>query len=159
MADTNVGADTVVRFGTDWPPITEGTILRGGPLAIEFDPSRVGGCRRNWRGAEVWDIEGFVRVHPRGEIAHSSLMEKTFQSGVITALSPVPWHFVVPKDTTQLELWFHNFAEIGGRCDAWDSRYGENYWLDVGGDNPVQLREDVRNCGADDSAIAPWRGR
>jgi hypothetical protein len=118
--------------------------VRGGRLAIEFDPTRVGGCRRNWRGAEVWDIEGFVRFHPRGEIVHSSLMQKVRQQGVITALAPTLWHLPVPKDATKLEVWFHNFADVGDRCDAWDSRYGENYWLDVGGDDPVQLSDAVR---------------
>lgn len=144
MADVNVGTEAAVRFGSAWPPLTEGAIRRGERLSIEFDPNRVGGCRRNWHGAEVWDIEGFVRVHPRGEVVHASLMERLLEGGVVTTLAPRPWHLVVPKDTRQLEVWFHNFIEVGGRCDAWDSRYGENYWLDVSGDEPVQLRDAVR---------------
>ena len=144
MAIANTGAEAVVRFGSEWPPVTQGTIVRGGGMAIEYEPNRVSGCRRNWRGAEVWDIEGFVRFHPRGEIVHSSVMEKHLDRGIITALSPTPWHLAVPKDTTRLEIWFHNFAQVGGRCDAWDSRYGENYWFDVGGDDPIQLPDAVR---------------
>jgi len=37
----------------------------------------------------------------------------------------------VPADTAQVELWFSNTDQAG--CVAWDSRYGQNYWLKVAG--------------------------
>jgi hypothetical protein len=102
------------------------------------------GCRRNWRGAEVWDIEALVKYHPRGELVHGGLMEQIRTGGVVTALSPKRLEIAVPSDTTQIEMWFHNFAEIGGRCDAWDSQFGENYWFEVAGPNPVEPQNPVR---------------
>jgi len=58
--------------------------------------------------------------------------------GVVTALSPKRLDITVPSDTTQIEMLFHNFVEIGGRCDAWDSRFGENYGS-MSPDHPVDL--------------------
>jgi uncharacterized protein DUF6209 len=134
----------LLQFLPDWLQVRQGEILRGDSLAIEFAPERLTGCRRNWRGAEVWDIEALVRFHPRGELVHGDLMEPIRTAGVVTALFPKRLEITVPSDTTQIEMWFHNFAEIGGRCDAWDSRFGENYWFEVGGANPVVPQNPVR---------------
>ena len=119
-------SQAVLQFLPDWMQTRQGEILRGGNVAIELAPQRLTGCRRNWRGAEFWDIEGLVRFHPRGELVHGGLMEEIRTAGVVTAHSPKRLEIAVPSDTTQIEMWFHNFAEIGGRCDAWDSRFGEN---------------------------------
>ena len=137
-------SQAVVQFLPDWLQTRQGEILRGDSFAIEFAPERLTGCRRNWRGAEVWDIEGLVKFHPRGELVRGGLMEQIRTGGVVTALSPKRLEVVVPSDTTQIEMWFHNFIEIGGRCDAWDSRYGENYWFDVAGPAPVEPLDPVR---------------
>ena len=46
-------------------------------------------------------------------------------------MAPVlqPWEISVPNDATNIELWFNNTDQTG--CTAWDSRYGQNYWLEV----------------------------
>jgi hypothetical protein len=137
-------SQAVLQFLPDWMQTRQGEILRGGSLAIEFAPERLTGCRRNWRGAEFWDIEGLVRFHPRGELVHGGLMAQIRTGGVVTAHSPKRLEVAVPSDTTQIEMWFHNFAEIGGRCDAWDSRFCENYWFDVGGPSPIEPQDSVR---------------
>ena len=136
----------VVRFLPDSLQTRQGEIVRGGSFAIEFAPERLTGCRRNWRGAEVWDIEALVKFHPRGELVHGGVMEQIRTGGVVTALSAKPLNVAVPSDTAQIEIWFHNFIliENGGRCDAWDSRYGENYWFDVAGPTPVEPLDPVR---------------
>jgi hypothetical protein len=135
---------SILQFLRGWLQTRQGEILRGSSFGIEFAPERLTGCRRNWRGAEVWDIEALVRFHPRGELVRGGLMEQIRTGGVVTALSPKRLDITVPSDTTQIEMWFHNFVEIGGRCDAWDSRFGENYWVDVGGPNPVEPQDPVR---------------
>lgn len=137
-------SQAVVQFLPDWRQIGQDEILRGSSFGIEFAPDRLTGCRRNWRGAEVWDIEALVRFHPRGELVHGGLLEQNRTGGVVTALSPKRLDITVPSDTTQIEMWFHNFVEVGGRCDAWDSRFGENYWFDVAGPNPIEPRDPVR---------------
>jgi len=45
----------------------------------------------------------------------------------------VPLVLQVPSDATQAEIWFQNYSQTSSRCDAWDSRFGTNYWFDVGG--------------------------
>src|SRR5215470_1625051 len=128
-----------VRFLGDWRETAEGALRRGAPLTIHYDPSRLPYCRQNWRGAEIWNIEAFVRVHPRGEILRGGVLKAVREPpemGMVVALVPAPFVFSVPADTTQVELWFHNFYQTSSRCDAWDSRFGQNYWFDVGGAPP-----------------------
>lgn len=42
---------------------------------------------------------------------------------------PGPLEVNVPNGATQIEMWFNNTDHTG--CVAWDSRYGQNYWLGV----------------------------
>src|SRR5262249_28403234 len=135
-----------IRFLGDWRETAEGALRRGAPLTIRYDPSRLPYCRQNWHGAEVWDIEAFIRVQPRGEIVRGGGLKAGREpphGGMVVGLVPAPFVCSVPADTTQLELWFHNFYQISSRCDAWDSRFGQNYWFDVGGDPPRAPREPV----------------
>ncbi len=69
-----IGPRAVLKFESGWGQIQEGPILRGGSPTIEFAPNPLTACLRNWRGVEVWDIETFVRFHPRAEIMHGSVM-------------------------------------------------------------------------------------
>ena len=140
----NSNSKAVLRFLPNWREEDVGEITRGDSVAIEFAPERLPGCRQNWRGAEVWDVEAFARFHPRGELLHASLLDRVRTAGVVTMLVPKPMELAVPIDARQLELWFHNFTEFGGRCDAWDSRFGENYWFDIGGPQAVDPKDSVR---------------
>jgi len=135
---------TTLRFLPGWLESRDGPITRGRNLSIAFDPDRLTGCRRNWRGAEIWEIEGVVKFHPRGDVVRGSLLDSVRTSGVVTAHSPKPLDVAVPSDAAQIEVWFHNFAEVGGRCDAWDSRFGQNYWFDVEGPGPIVPQDAVR---------------
>src|SRR5712692_7686159 len=140
---TNSSSNAVLRFLPDWQQAGEGAILRGESVAIEFTPERLTGCRRTRHGAEVWDIEAFARFHPRGELLRGSVLDRIRTGGVVTALVPKPLELAVPSDAIRLEIWFDNFVDAGGRCDAWDSRFGENYWFDVGGPKPIELQDPV----------------
>jgi len=133
-----------VRFVADWTSTLTGDLAQGEKLAIEFDPQRLPQCRLSWRGAEVGDITGYARFHPSGEVFSGSLLQHvSSSSGIGTTLQPIPWQVSVPFDAAQLELWFHNFYQVSSRCDAWDSRFGQNYWFDVaqrGPSRPVIYR-------------------
>jgi hypothetical protein len=145
MVDAGSTSKAVLQFLSNWLQAQEGAIRRGESIAIEFAPERLTSCRRNWRGAEVWDIEALAKFHPRGELVRGSLLERIRNSGgLVTALTPRRLEIAVPSDTRQIEMWFHNFTEIGGRCDAWDSRFGDNYWFDVAGPNPIEPQDAVR---------------
>jgi hypothetical protein len=96
------------------------------------------------RGAELWDIEAVAKFHPRGDLVRGSLIQHLSRDGIVATSAPRDLEIAVPSDSRQIEMWFHNFAELGGRCDAWDSRFGDNYWFDVAGLEPVQLQDPVR---------------
>jgi hypothetical protein len=73
-----------------------------------------------------------VKFQPRGDLVRGSVMEPIRTDGVVTALSPKPLQMAVP------------IAETGGRCDAWDSDFGKNYWFDVDGPWPIEPPDPVR---------------
>src|SRR5215208_4914136 len=85
--DTHPNPNAILQFLSDWREAVKGELLRGGTLGIEFAPERLTGCRRNWRGAEVWDIEALVRFHPRGDLAHGSLLVHTSTDGIVSSSS------------------------------------------------------------------------
>ena len=50
---------------------------------------------------------------------------------MIISLEPQPFEVTVPSDATKVEMWFHNYTTLGHGCEAWDSRYCQNYWYSV----------------------------
>jgi hypothetical protein len=144
MVQAGSTSKAVLQFLPEWLQSQNGTILRGGTVAVKFAPERLSACRNSMRGAELWDIEAVAKFHPRGELVRGSLIQRMSRDGVVTTSAPRDLEIAVPSDSRQIEMWFHNFAELGGRCDAWDSRFGDNYWFDVAGPEPVQLQDPVR---------------
>ena len=63
------------------------------------------------------------------------------ERGMVVQLVPKSYEVQVPMAARQVEVWFRNFYAVSSRCEAWDSRYGQNYWFDVV-DKP--MREDMR---------------
>ncbi|WP_437335331.1 DUF6209 family protein [Sorangium sp. So ce394] len=151
----------VLQFFPDWIHAQQGEIERRGALRIEYDMSRLSRCFTTWRGAKIGDIVAYVRFHPRGEIVQGSVVEEVRAEGrppgPVVAHRAAPLELAVPDDATGVELWFHHFSQTSRRCDAWDSRFGENYWFDVGGPPPrspaqpvvyragAQARADIAN--------------
>jgi Family of unknown function (DUF6209) len=134
-----VASSASIRFLSDWRQERVGGIERGGRLKIDYDKGRCSHCFTNWRGAEVGDIVASVRFHPRGDIINGSVIAPVHSSAqpwLVIGHVPAPFELPVPSDATQIEIWFHNFYQTSSRCDAWDSRFGENYWFDVGGAPP-----------------------
>jgi hypothetical protein len=126
-----------IQFLGDWRQEQQGAVERGGELVIEYDKRRSPHCFAMWRGAEFGDIVAYIRFHPRGEIFSGSVVAPVRSSenppGMVTGHMPVPLKLSVPSDSTQAEIWFHNFYQTSSHCDAWDSRFGENYWFEIGG--------------------------
>jgi hypothetical protein len=115
-----VGEVTVatVRFLSDWSQQQDGEIRAGELLHIEYDPQRLPHCRSSRYGQPAWSIAAYLRFHPGGQE----------ESGRV-APGPQPWEITVPNDAKNIELWFNNTDQSG--CASWDSRYGQNYWLEV----------------------------
>src|SRR5262245_52280475 len=139
MVQAGSTSQAVLEFSPDWLQSQNGTILRGATVVVKFAPERLSACRNSMRGAQLWDIEAVARFHPRGDLIRGSLIQRLSRDGIVATSAPKDLEIAVPSDSRQIEMWFHNFAELGGRCDAWDSRFGENYWFDVAGPEPVQF--------------------
>ena len=133
----NISVGTI-RFLSAWRQEQTGAIERGGQLVIEYDDSRCSRCFTTWRGAEFGTIVTNVHFHPRGELFPGSVVApvRPTENGPVIGHVPVPLKLQVPSDSTQAEIWFHNFYQTSSRCDAWDSRFGQNYWFEIGGPPP-----------------------
>jgi hypothetical protein len=105
-----------VRFLSDWSHQQSGNIRPGESLRIEYDPARLPDCRAERYGQKAWSINANIRFHPGGQVQAGDVSSGAFEVNV-------------PAKTSRIELWFHNTDHTGG--SAWDSRYGQNYWLDV----------------------------
>jgi len=134
LADKNIQPPARLQFLTGWQTMQNGSIKQGGLLIIEYDPWCLPNLRREIRDAIFWRIEAFVRFHPGGQLYTGSVLEGIPWEGrgPVRDHRPKPFEVVVPKDSTQVELWFRSGLEELGYSDvAWDSRFGENYWFDV----------------------------
>ncbi|MGK3987761.1 DUF6209 family protein [Sorangium sp. So ce136] len=127
----------VLQFFPDWVHAQQGQIERGGRLRIDYAMARQPRCFTTWRGAKIGEITAAVRFHPRGEIVQGSVVEEQRAPGnppgAVVAHTSAPLEVSVPDDATRVEMWFHGYHQTSDRCDAWDSRFGGNYWFDVGG--------------------------
>jgi hypothetical protein len=122
-----------VEFLTGWRQQQHGEIRSGEKLVIRFDPSRLPQCRQSSHGAQVWDIDVGMIFHPGGQFFGGSVMakERMPNGGMVIGLSPQTFEVTVPSDAASVEMWFHNYTTIGHGCEAWDSRYCQNYWFGV----------------------------
>lgn len=105
-----------VKFSSDWSQQQSGDIHVGEPLRIEYALERLCTCRATRYGQEAWSLIANFRFHP-------SRQEQAAD------VSSGGCEVDVPANTSRIEVWFHNTDHTG--CSAWDSRYGQNYWLDV----------------------------
>lgn len=105
-----------VRFLSDWTHQQSGDIRPGESLRIEYDVARLPAHRSERYGQKAWSITVNLQFHPGGQVQ-------------VGDVSSGPFDVNVPANTSRIELWFHNTDHTGG--SAWDSCYGQNYWLDV----------------------------
>ncbi len=125
--------------------IQNGDITQNGVLTLNYEPDRLPNIRGTHNGFPAWDITGTVRFRPGLEIYSQSLVKKLeVANGLTTPLSPpqqLPFNIDVPPDAMAVEMWFLNTGIFGEQ--AWDSRYGQNYWFGVaqaGPGQPVSFR-------------------
>ena len=120
-----------LRFLAGWRETQEGEIRSGGTLVIEYDPERLSNCHTKWRGADIWSITAHIRFHPCARLYEEAVLEPVIEGGMTVAHRLKPVQITVPGDTRQLELWFHTSYQLSSSCEAWDSRFGQNYWFTV----------------------------
>ena len=124
-------SQAILRFVAGWNENLEGEIRAGETLVIEYDPERLAQCHTTWRGADIWNITVHIRFHPSNRSYEESVLEPVMEGGMTIAHRPKPVQITVPGDARQLELWFHTSYQLSSSCEAWDSRFGKNYWFTV----------------------------
>jgi len=114
----------VLHFMADWQETQSDGIRPGSTLVIHYDPQRLPSCRAKYLGLDAWGITAHVRFFPGGECYSGSIV--TFDTAS-QANQSVPFQVAVPDEAVKVAIWFHNSDRSG--CNAWDSRFGQNYWF------------------------------
>ena len=124
--------DATLRFLSGWVTAQTGELRRGGRLSVEYDPDRLPNLRATYNGMATWGISANLRFHPGGQFVTGGLLQ--FLHGdppqPLEQPRPMAYELDVPSDATSVELWFKN-SDRSGRAE-YDSRFGENYWFEVG---------------------------
>ena len=122
-----------------------GDITQNGAVTVIYEPDRLPNIRGTHNGFPSWDIIATVRFHPGLETYSKSVAEKIrIVNGSHILLHPpeaLPFNVEVPPDAMTVEMWFQNTGIFGEQ--AWDSRFGQNYWSGVaqaGSAQPVSFR-------------------
>jgi hypothetical protein len=110
------GKAPTLCFLAGWREELQGQIVPGGKLRVEYAPDRLPDYRGTHKNKPTWDIVGTVLFSPGGQLQSGSVAKK-------------PLDVVVPRDASNVTLWFQNTDGSGGA--AWDSRYGDNYHFAV----------------------------
>lgn len=130
---------STVTFRAGWTQEQHGAIVQGGTLRIEYDPARLTTCRASYTFAPAWDIEAQGRFLPGGQTFAGSVVSfRTTETGLrVDDPSPGALEVDVPADATGVEIWFWNWSAMSSPCQAWDSRFGDNYRFEVLAESPA----------------------
>ncbi|NMO18093.1 hypothetical protein HPC49_50210 [Pyxidicoccus fallax] len=115
----DVGGPRIV-FGADWTTAVYGTLKQGGTVTVDYDITRLSGCRQTYNGLQTWDVEAQYRFDG-GTVQTAPLTQVVGMSG----REQVPAVITAPASASLLELWFRNWDRTS--CQTWDSAYGQNY--------------------------------
>ncbi len=116
-----------VRFTPGWGQVAKGPIVAGGQLTIEYDPNRAQ-LRECQSGMPSWGVQAYIKTLPSGVIVEKSAIDFEIEKGKKTeAAKPVPVTVDVPPGTTEIEVWFRNWAGADSPKETWDSNFGRNY--------------------------------
>ncbi|MBU0550599.1 hypothetical protein KKF91_19745 [Myxococcota bacterium] len=118
---------TLIRFSADWAETTEGPLLPGGLLQIDYAPERLRSCRATYNGGRTWNIIASWIFQPSGETGQVALYQGDYYAGEAAITQPV---VNIPENAARVEMWFSNSDRAG--CVDWDSNFNENYVFEIG---------------------------
>ncbi len=119
----DVGHPRIVFLG-NWTHTVYGTLKKGGSVVVDYDITRLPGCRQTYNGYQTWDVEVQYRVDG-GAVQKAPLTQVVGMFG----REQVPAVLPLPANASWLEMWFHNWDRTS--CHTWDSAYGQNYGFGV----------------------------
>lgn len=131
VASAEVTAGSIV-FSEDWSEHQGGELRQGGTFDVYFDLDRLPACRGTHNGHPAWDLVGYARFLPGGQLVEGSMRELVTDNGRPTNEAHERlWTLSAPADATAVELWFRNYTGAGSSCEAWDSNWGANYRFEL----------------------------
>ncbi|MBU1243022.1 hypothetical protein KKD52_11545 [Myxococcota bacterium] len=118
-----------ISFPAAGSPELTGRLVAGGVVTVVYEPERMTTCRDTHNGYPAWDLRAFVKFNPSGVVLDQSVRSFVTNNGTPTTTAfALPADFIIPADTTSLELWFWNSGIGGGyACQDYDSQAGANY--------------------------------
>lgn len=131
--EADASGTATITFGADPSvgPTVSGTLRGGGKVEVRYDESRLTTCRDSQGGRPLWSITGGAQVD--GGAVTSFYVAGLASDPTDATKLPV----ITLAKGHELALWFENVSAEG--CDAYDSRYGQNYRFAIdGSDEPAQ---------------------
>lgn len=110
-----------VSFGAGWKQTVEGELVSGGQVTLSYDPSRAQLRHKNGE-KPAWGVQAFVKLVPSGQLVEQPAVDF---NGSGAKARPVTVE--LPKGTTEIQVWFKNWAASDKPAEAWDSNFGLNY--------------------------------
>jgi hypothetical protein len=113
-------APSTLRFLPDGSIKTDGVVLSGQTLHIEYDPIRLAACRgKNPSGVEEWTVQAFLAIDGQAPLVIDLIEGR----GTLFPYA-VPGRVLIP-DGRRLDIWF-KASDVTG-CVQWDSNHNQNY--------------------------------
>ncbi|MGC4115449.1 MAG: DUF6209 family protein [Myxococcales bacterium] len=117
--------NATVNFGAGWKQTVEGELVSGGQVTLSYDPGRA--QLRHENGTKpAWGVQAFVKLVPGGQLVEQPAVDF---NGSGAKARPVTVE--LPKGTTEIQVWFKNWAAADKPGEAWDSNFGLNYKFSV----------------------------
>ncbi|HEY3446954.1 MAG TPA: DUF6209 family protein [Myxococcales bacterium] len=110
-----------VSFGPSWKQTIEGELVSGGQVTLSYDPGRAQLRHKNG-DKPAWGVQAFVKLVPSGQLVEQPAVDF---NGSGAKARPVTVE--LPKGTTEIQVWFKNWATAEKPGEAWDSNFGLNY--------------------------------
>jgi hypothetical protein len=111
----------LVEFKAGYTQEQHGPIVAGGRLHLQYALARLPQCRYSRAGAQLWDVEAFVKWQPSGALERVSVTRVA--SGT---REPIDVELSIPLGTQYVDVWFRNYNGDQS-CETWDSNLGNNY--------------------------------
>jgi len=128
-----VNAKGTLSFGPGFQQATQGDLVAGGKLDINYDLGRFSKLLTNSHdGFPAWGVTAYVMAQPSGVIQEKQLV--SFSDGQGSNHGPaqsVPASFDVPAGSTSVQVWFKNWTGADAPSAQYDSNFGRNYTFDV----------------------------
>ncbi|MBZ4418959.1 DUF6209 family protein [Myxococcus sp. RHSTA-1-4] len=124
---TQVWQDPTLTFNEGWTHSLFGTLQGGTTLMVDYDIDRLGQCRAYYMNYKAWGV--YVNYRFNGGPVTSLPLTVSWGEWNLEFWKQVPAFIPLPQGPATLEMWFSNIDRKN--CEAYDSRYGQNYVFTV----------------------------